>query len=486
MAHNRQDRREFLGALAATLALGGCVSLPSKPKVAAPPPKPPNIIFMLVDDMGYADLGCFGSTLHETPNLDRLAAAGVRFTQAYAACPVCSPTRASIMTGKYPARLKLTDFLKGDRSPRDSPLLPAVYADELPLEEVTVAEVLRQAGYFTGHIGKWHLGKKGFWPGDQGFDFNYAGCQSGMPKSHFWPDWEGNPPVQGTFDGEYLADRLTDEACRFIETHQKGPFFLNFCHYSVHLPLQAKADKIAKYEAKLASHPALPGHQNNPVYAAMVELVDDSAGRVLEMLERCGIENDTIFIFFSDNGGLAVKELNFPQATSNAPLRDGKGYLHEGGIREPMIVCRPGGIAPGTVCDEPVCSIDFLPTVAALAGISPADAGAVHLDGVDISPLFDNPSAHLGRDALYWHYPHFSNQGGRPGGAVRVGDWKLIENFEFGDLELYNLKEDIGETRNRAPDQPERARRMLEMLVGWRKRIDANMPRPNPEYVSGK
>jgi arylsulfatase A-like enzyme len=482
MTQVRLSRREFLGATTLTALLAGCKTVPLTNR------RKPNIVFMLIDDMGYADIGCFGSTFHETPNIDQLAAAGMRFTQAYAACPVCSPTRASIMTGKYPARLRLTDFLKGNRSPEESPLLPALYADELALDEVTAAEVLRQAGYATGHVGKWHLGNKGFWPEDQGFDFNYGGCQSGMPMSHFCPDWEGNPPIKGAYNGEYLADRLTDEACHFIEANQSKPFFLNFCHYSVHVPIQAKADKVAKYEAKMAAHSPLPGQQNNPQYAAMVESVDDSVGKVMETLKRCGIENDTVFFFFSDNGGLSVKEgdFAFTPATTNAPLRDGKGYLHEGGIREPMIVSWPGTIASGTPCDEPVSSIDFLPTMAAVAGARPAEAGAIHVDGLDLSPLFLDPQSHLSREALYWHYPHFSNQGGRPGGAVRMGDWKLIENYEFGDLELYNLKDDIGETRNLAQIQPKRAGRILEKLRSWRKQVDANMPRPNPEYVPQK
>jgi arylsulfatase A-like enzyme len=477
------NRRTFLGLTTAAAALPGCAALTGKRKAAVLPKRQPNIVFMLIDDMGYADVGCFGSTFHETPNIDRLAASGMRFTQAYAACPVCSPTRASIMTGKYPARLKLTDFLKGKKSPKDSPLLPAEYRDELPLEEVTVAEVLRDAGYATGHVGKWHLGKKGFWPEDQGFDFNYGGCQSGMPKSYFWPDWEDNPPIQGAHDGEYLADRLTDEACRFIERQKDRPFFLNFCHHSVHVPIQGKPDKVAKYEARLAVHPPKPGQQHNPQYAAMVESVDDSVGKVIETLRRCGIEENTVFFFFSDNGGLSVEEGKLTPATTNAPLRDGKGYLHEGGIREPMIVSWPGTILPGTTCEEPVCSIDFLPTMAVLAGIDPDMTRAGDIDGLDLSSLFAEPGAHLSRGALYWHYPHFSNQGGRPGGAIRSGDWKLIENYEFGDIELYNLKEDIGETRNLARSQPERAQRMLEMLHSWRIKVDANMPLPNPAYV---
>lgn len=443
----------------------------------------PNIVFILIDDLGWADVGCFGSTFHETPHIDRLAASGMRFTQAYAASPVCSPTRASIMTGKYPARLKLTDYLKGKKSPKDSPALPAPYADALALEEVTIAEILRQAGYVTGHVGKWHLGGDGFGPKEHGFDFNFAGSASGMPLSHFWPEWDNNPPITGDFDGQYLADRLTQEACRFIEANRKCPFFLNLCHYSVHIPIEAKSDKVAKYQAKLQARPPEPGQQSNAHYAAMVESVDDSVGQVVETLRRCGIENNTAVFFFSDNGGLAVEEGKFTPATTNTPLRAGKGYLYEGGIREPLIVSWPRITRRASVCDTPVCSIDFLPTVCAIANLLPESAGARDMDGLDLSRLLQNANAPLHRAALYWHYPHFSNQGGRPGGAVRAGHWKLIENYELGYLELYNLKNDIGESRNLAEEKGPRAQQMLEMLQAWRHQVQAAMPPPNPDYT---
>lgn len=480
MSAGRIRRRDFLAWAAASASVVGCATRPRPGRAELPPP---NVVLILIDDLGYADVGCYGSTFHETPHIDRLAARGERFTQAYAACPVCSPTRASIMTGKYPARLKLTDFLKGKRSPEDSPLLPAPYRDELPLDEITLAELLRSAGYATGHVGKWHLGKRGFWPEDQGFDFNFAGSYSGMPKSYTWPDWKGNPPVEGAFEGQYLADRLTDEACNFIAVNKDRPFFLNFCHYSVHVPLEAKPEKLAKYEAKLNERPPKPGEQCNARYAAMVESVDDSVGRVMEVLERCGIADNTVVLFFSDNGGLSVEEGPHTPATTNAPLRNGKGYLHEGGIREPLIVAWPQSIAPGSVCNTPVCSIDFLPTLCKLAGVSLTDSGARNLDGLDISPLFRAPDAPLNRDALYWHYPHFSNQGGRPGGAIRAGVWKLIENYEFGSIELYNVDEDPGETRNLADAESARAAKMLDTLRAWRRTVDANMPVPNPNYV---
>lgn len=474
-------RREFLGCVGAG-ALGLCGCAPQRmTQAAATTGQKPNIIFILIDDMGYADLSCFGSPLNETPNLDRLAQSGTKFTQAYAACPVCSPTRASIVTGKYPARLKLTNFLKGTLSPKDSPVLTAPYADELPLEETTIAEILDDAGYVTGHIGKWHLGGSGFGPKEQGFNANVGGSQSGGVRSHFWPGWKGGFPVEGKVEGEYLADRLTDEACAFIERNREHPFFLYLCHFSVHIPLEAKADKIAKYEAKLKAHPAKPGEQNNALYAAMVESVDESVGRIVDAVRACGIDQNTILFFFSDNGGLSVKEGANTPATVNTPFRAGKGYVYEGGIREPLIVVWPGVTQPGTICETPVSSVDFLPTMCAMAGTEHGDS---KVDGVDISAALRDPHATLDRDALYWHYPHFANQGGHPAGAVREGDWKLIKDYEFGKIELYNLRDDVGETHNLAETQPREAARLQKKLERWLKSVDANMPPPNPEYKS--
>ncbi|MBP8131632.1 MAG: sulfatase [Candidatus Hydrogenedentes bacterium] len=469
------DRRTFLSAAALSAGMWLADAAPAARDGGAR--RKPNFVFILVDDLGYADLGCFGSDFHETPNLDRMAAEGMRFTQAYAAAPVCSPTRASIMTGKYPARLRLTNFLKGTLSPEDSPVRTAPYADQLPLEETTLAEALRGAGYATCHVGKWHLGGKGYWPEDQGFDVNIAGGASGMPRSFFWPDWKGNPPLDGGVEGEYLTDRLTQEACKFIEAQKEKPFFLYLAHYAVHIPLQGKQDKIAKYQRKLETVSGGAPRQHNPHYAAMLESVDESIGMVLETLRRCGIENDTLVVFFSDNGGLSVEEGPLTPATDNYPLRAGKGYLYEGGIREPMIARWPGMVPNNTVCETPVTSVDFFPTFCSLAGAGAREAAANNaLDGVDIGRLFANPSAPLRRGALYWHYPHFANQGGRPAGAMRAGDWKLIEHYERGDLELFNLRDDIGETRNLADQQPRRLRRMRDALDAWRKDVGAVMP----------
>lgn len=473
------DRRDFiktLGLSAASLTVTGT------PPVSSAPEKKLNFVFILIDDMGWADTGCYGSTFHETPNIDRLASEGMRFTDGYAACPVCSPTRASIMTGKYPARLNLTNFLVGKRWPENSPILPVEWRHYLPEEELTVAEALKSAGYTTGYIGKWHLGGTSeFWPENQGFDVNIGGCQSGMPKSFFWPEWDNNPPIKGRFNGEYLPDRLAGEAVKFIEDNRDRPFFLCLAHYAVHVPIQSKKDYIAKYKEKIK-----PGNsQNNAVYAGMIQSVDESVGKVIKKLEELNISDRTVVFFMSDNGGLSVqegpKEWNTP-ATSNAPLRAGKGYLYEGGIREPWIVKWPGVVNPAGVCSVPVTSVDFYPTILEMAGI---EDEMKHLcDGESIVSLLKKTGG-LNRNAVYWHYPHYSNQGGRPGGAVRCGDYKLIERYEDGSLELYNLKEDIGEQHDLSDRMPGKTLELRKLLDGWRKGVNAQMPVRNPEYRRG-
>ncbi|MHC4675223.1 MAG: sulfatase, partial [Planctomycetota bacterium] len=344
---------------------------------------------------------------------------------------------------------------------------------------VTIAEVLKSAGYKTCHIGKWHLGEEPYYPEHQGFDINIGGCRSGMPRSFFWPDWKGNPPIVGRREGEYLPDRLADEAVRFIEGNKDQPFFLYLAHYAVHIPLQAKKPMIAKYVAK----PKPLGGQDNPIYAAMVESIDESVGRVLDVLMRLGIEDRTVVIFTSDNGGLSVREGAHTPATCNAPLRGGKGHLYEGGIREPLIVKWPGVVQPGSICDVSVCSIDFFPTMVEMAGLGGIKTNGP-IDGESIVPLLKQ-SGRLQREALYWHYPHFSNQGGRPGGVIRQGDFKLIERYEDGTLELYNLRMDIGETRNLAHLIPPKAVELHRRLQEWRQSVDANMPVSNPDFKPG-
>jgi arylsulfatase A-like enzyme len=432
-----------------------------------------NFVFILIDDMGWRDLGCYGSTFYETRNIDRLAAQGMRFTSAYAACSVCSPTRASILTGKYPARLHLTDWLPGRADRPSQKLLRPMFQQFLPLDEVTIARALKPAGYVSASIGKWHLGGKPYWPERHGFDVNVGGTQTGSPPIGYFKF--KTPTMTARNDQEYLTDRLTEEAEKFITKNKARPFFLYLAHYGVHIPLQAKKDLIAKFRARAKPDQA----QNNPIYAAMVASVDESVGRIMKKLDELKIADRTVIFFTADNGGLSVKEGPNTPATSNAPLRAGKGYLYEGGIREPLTIRWPGVTKPASVCDVPVSSVDYFPTILAMAG-SKAELKPT-LDGENLAPLLRQRGI-LTRQALYWHYPHYSNQGGKPGGAVRAGDYKLIEFYEDGRLELYNLQDDIGETKDLATKMPAKVRELHGLLKAWRKSVKAQMPTPNPDY----
>jgi arylsulfatase A-like enzyme len=437
-----------------------------------------NVVLIVADDLGWADLACYGSRYHHTPSLDRLAREGVRFTQGYAACPVCSPTRAAILTGKYPARLHLTDWLPGRPDRPDQKLLRPQFSQELPLEEVTLAESLQATGYATASIGKWHLGGAGFEPQKQGFVRNIAGDAAGSPRTYFAPyqrDDKFMPALDRAPSGEYLTDRLTEEAEKFIDQNPDRPFFLYLPHFAVHTPLSAKDELIRQYEEQ--PRPALP--QNNPIYAAMLKSLDESVGRVLDKLAKLNLADRTLVIFTSDNGGLATTEGPNTPATSNAPLREGKGYLYEGGIRVPLIVKWPVGGRAATVCDTPVCSIDIVPTVAEICGVPVSTA----VDGVSLVPLMRQEAGAIQQRALFWHYPHYSNQGGQPGGAIRDGDNKLIEFYETGRLELFNLKNDPGESTNLADRFPEKTAELTEKLRGWRRDVAAQDMRPNPDYV---
>jgi arylsulfatase A-like enzyme len=435
-------------------------------------PAGPNVIVILVDDLGWADLGCYGSKFSKTPNIDALARRGIRFTDAYAACPVCSPSRAAIMSGKHPARLHLTDWLPGRSDRPSQKLLRPAIRQSLPLEEITLAEALKPAGYATASVGKWHLGGPDFWPEHQGFDENIGGTQAGSPPGGYFRFKTPNLEARGA---EYLTDRLTDESIAFIERNQSRPFFLYLAHYAVHIPLQAKPEAVARYEA-MRGDPSAPG---NPIYAAMIESVDEGVGRIARTLEDLGIADRTVVIFTSDNGGLSVKEGPNTPATSNAPLRAGKGYLYEGGIRVPLIVSWPGVTRPGSVSDVPVSGLDLHPTILALAGVSPAP-GQV-LDGESLVPLLQGAGPPR-RKALFWHYPHYSNQGGKQGGAIRQGNLKLIDWYEDGRGELYDLAQDPGEQRDLAPERPEEAARLRTLLAEWRESVAAQMPRPNPDF----
>jgi arylsulfatase A-like enzyme len=410
--------------------------------------RPPNVIFILADDLGQRDLGCYGSTFYETPNIDALAARGMRFTDAYAACNVCSPTRAAILTGKYPARLHLTDWLPGKKdSPAQKLNRPAII-DHLARSEVTLAQALQEGGYATAFFGKWHLGGPAFYPDKFGFDVNVGGCEKGHPPSYFSP--YAIPTLPDGPKGEYLTDRLTTEACNYIESHKDKPFLVYLSHYAVHNPQQAKPEVIQHFKTKAVAATSTESEflqdlgrkvrmvQNHPVYAANLASLDESVGRVAAKLRDLGLERDTVVIFTSDNGGLSTSE---GTPTSNAPWRMGKGWNYEGGIREPLIVAWPGVAKAGSLCDVPTISTDFYPTFLNLAGL-PARP-AQHLDGVSITPLLKGET--LPQRPLFWHYPHYSNQGGPPGGAIRLGDYKLIEHFEDRRVELYNLKDDPGE-----------------------------------------
>lgn len=474
----RSVRPPLRGLVTRLLVVAAAVWLMATAQTAAgKESRAPNFVFILVDDLGWADIGCFGSTFYETKQIDQLAAEGVRLTDAYAACPVCSPTRASILSGKYPARLQLTNFLVGQRTRRGSPILPAPYKHQMELSEVTLAEALKSGGYATAHVGKWHLGEEPYFPQHQGFDLNIAGTRAGMPKSFFYPAWQANVPLEGK-PGDYLPDRLTDEALKFITDKREQPFFLYLAYYSVHIPIQGKPDLVARYRDKPAGKT-----QANADYAAMVHAVDDNVGRVTAHLKELGLAENTVVVFFSDNGGLSTPEGPKTPATNNAPLRAGKGHLHEGGIREPCIVRWPGHIKPGGRNSTPITSVDFYPTFLEMAGIEPPAEQT--LDGVSLARMLTE-SAELPDRSLYWHYPHFSNQGGMPGGAVRQGTYKLIEFYEHGNLELYDLASDIGEQRNLAKQLPEVTQRLHRQLVSWRKEVNANMPVPNPNYQPQK
>ncbi len=472
--------------------LPSCAGPETPPDAVAPetlpdavaPETPPNFVFILVDDLGWADLGVYGSSFYETPNVDRLAAQGVRFTNAYAAGPVCSPTRGSILTGKHPARTDTTDWFGGRRAGR---LLPAPYLEHLPLEEVTIAERLQDAGYTTGFFGKWHLGGEGYYPEDQGFDVNFGGYEAGMPFAGYFSPYD-NPKLADGPEGEHLTARLADESIRFLREHRDAPFLLYLSFYTVHTPLQAPAELVTKYQEKWAAtdfEGPIFGEepprrvrlvQQHAAYSGMVESMDTHVGRVLDAIEELGLEAGTVVVFMSDNGGLSTSE---GHPTSNLPLRAGKGWLYEGGIREPMIIRWPGHTAPGGVVEEPVISTDFYPTMLQMAGL-PLDP-AQHVDGVSLVPLLEGSGA-LEREALFWHYPHYGNQGGFPGSAVRMGRYKLIESFEHERLQLFDLENDVGEQNDLAAEMPDRVAQMHEVLQRWRREVDAKLPTPNPDY----
>lgn len=453
--------------------------------------KPMNVVFFLVDDLGYMDVGCNNpNCFYETPNIDKLAKSGMRFTNGYVANPVCSPTRYSIMTGKYPSRVDATNFFSGKRAGK---FLPALLNDRMPLEEVTIAEALKENGYATFFAGKWHLGPtEEFWPTKQGFDINMGGWHRGGPYGpgkYFVP--YGNPKIEDGPKGEHLPERLSRETAKFIVENKDKPFLAYLSFYSVHTPLVARKDLIAKYEAKAAKL-GLNGktefadeEQNLPIkkkrqvrilqkhatYAAMVEAMDMAVGRVLDQLEESGLAENTAVFLVGDNGGLSTSE---GSPTSNLPLRGGKGWMYEGGIREAYLVRCPGVTKPGSICDFPVTSTDFYPTILDVTKLPLKPEQ--HMDGVSLTPLLRGEKS-LDRDTLFWHYPHYSNQGGFPSGAIRQGDWKFIERLEDGRVHLFNLKDDIGEKNDLAEKHPERVAAMRKKLHEYYKETGAKFLR---------
>lgn len=442
----------------------------------------PNVVLILADDLGWTDLACFGSDFHETPHLDRLARQGMKFTQNYSACTVCSPTRAALLTGKYPARLHVTDWIPGAMPDNPKLLVPA-WTKFLDPSETTLAEVFRASGYTTASIGKWHLGTEEYYPEKHGFDVNIAGTDKPQPPTYFAP-WNIPTLTEGDA-GDYITDRLGEEAVKFIERSPEKPFFLYLPHFAVHTPIQGRADLVNKYRAKLKLLPHR--RHSNPHYAAMVESLDAAVGRVIAKLEELKLTDRTIVLFTSDNGGRITQ-----QTTSNAPLRYGKASAYEGGVRVPLIVHWPGVTKPGSISDTPVITMDLFPTFIEMAGVTarpaPSQTGLAGRDGVSLIPLLRQSGA-LQRTELYWHYPHHQHYqlgGTMPYGAIRSGDFKLVEFFNDMHVELYNLRDDLGEQRDLAPTMPSKVDELRARLHVWRQEVGAQMPTPNPQYDPSK
>jgi len=493
MMRTGKTRRDFLkaaslGALALTMP--GCAG--RYPFSADRASSKPNVILILIDDMGWADVGCYGNRYSETPNIDRLASQGVRFTNGYAPSAVCSPSRAAILTGRYPTRHGITNWIKhwipaeegkqpvGYESKEGRKLLTPENHLYMEHDEVTIAEVLKEAGYETCHVGKWHLGREKWFPETQGFDHNIGGYQTGNPETYFDP--YNNPRLPSRRKGEYLTDRESDEATAFIReaAAKEQPFFLYMSHYAVHDPQEAKKELVEHYKKK----PIPEGKHFHPTFAAMVHSVDQAVGNIMRTLEELGIDDETIVIFTSDNGGQKMTFGSWTGPTDNTPLRDGKGFPYEGGIREPFIVKWAGNARKGSVSDEPVCGIDILPTICDITGQPVPSERPV--DGVSLVPLLKGRQK-LHRDALYWHQPHYWGPKDlvAPYSAVRKRDWKLIRWYEDNRVELYNLRDDISETNDLAGRRPDKVAELGKQLDRWLSQTGAKFPKPDPAYRKG-
>jgi len=499
--------------------------------------KPLNVVFFLVDDLGWKDLGCYGSSFYETPNIDRFSKEGVRFTNAYASCHVCSPSRASILTGKYPATLNLTDWLPGRLDFPFQKLKNVVVNQHLPYGESTLPKEFQENGYHTAIFGKWHLGEDSASTARQGFDLHIPDWNKGWPNKGYFSPY-GLKGLEGGLDGEYLTDRLTDEALKYMVTNKDKPFFLYLSHFAVHDPIQGRPDLVEKYRKKLVNMPYPEGpayilegnpdaknplsrikmdqllqqeshkgyrifddqtvkikqRQDNIQFAAMVESMDESLGRVLAKLKELEIDDHTIVIFYSDNGGMSAANFYDPEhqfsedrldqefSTSNLPLRGGKGWLYEGGIRVPLIIKWPNVGLQGTECDVPVTGPDVYPTILEMAGL-PCKSGQT-TDGISFVPLLKGEKK-INREAIFWHFPHYSNHGMQsPGDAVLCGDYKLLEYYDNNFVQLFNLKDDMEEQKDLAAQNPGKVKEMKDILNTWRKQVSAKMMEPNPKYNS--
>jgi len=466
--------------------------LPLVPLFISCAEKKQNFVFILVDDLGWTDLGYSGSTFYETPNIDALSQESIQFSHAYASGSVCSPSRAAIMTGKHPARVNITDWIPGN-APKDEKLLGPENLDELPLEETTLAESLKANGYKTFFAGKWHLGSEGYLPENQGFETNIGGHHAGSPPGGYYTPYK-NPKLSDGPEGEYLTDRLTNESINFLDTIGQNPFFLFLTYYSVHTPIQANKQYFDKFEKKLAELKSneiayreegkgvTTLEQRNAAYASMLYSLDKNIGHLIDKLREKGLYENTTLVFTSDNGGLSTlsKDRNQKAPTAVLPLRAGKGWLYEGGIRIPLLIKPSNYTGEERISAEPVVGHDFYPTFLSLAGIT-TDLSTI--DGVDLSPIL-NESKTLDRTELFWHYPHYHGSGWTPGAAILQGDWKLIEFYESGAVELYNLSEDISETHDLSLEYSEKVVALQNRLHDLQQSMNANTAALNPYHSS--
>lgn len=469
---------QFLGFLLVLISF----SCEKKHKTHIENTQKPNIVFILVDDLGWKDLGCYGSDFYETPNIDKLASKSALFTNAYTPSPVCSPTRAALMTGKYPTRVGVTDWIPGHEAVNKK-LLSNEDLNELPLKEVTIAEVLKEQDYKTFYAGKWHLGDTGYFPEDQGFDVNKGGHHMGQPPGGYYSPYN-NPKLSDGPEGEYLPDRLTNESIRFLEDNKENPFLLYLAYYTVHTPIEASKKHLAKFqekkkllqdtiaivEKKGSSHTVI--NQYNEEYASMVYGLDENVGRLLNKLDELNLTDNTLIVFTSDNGGLSTTGYNRMAPTSVKPLRAGKGWAYEGGIRVPLLIKKPKERGAKTI-DVPVISMDLFPTILDVVGLN--QRPELHKDGVNLSPILSGKQE-IAHETLFWDYPHYHISGWTPGQAIRKGDWKLVYFFEEDVYELYNLKDDISEANNLAEINKEKLEELKNELKNMRKSLGATPP----------